>query len=704
MTKQAIFRTTPNTEGLLELPEGFVLDEPNLPSASQGLSELPEGFVLDKQPEELSDTDIQGLITQMRGKMPAPTKTRLTQKDYNLMIAGVPPVEEPAEKPRRQAYQTLTQAGYTDPQIKLLMDIQKAETPKMLGQTIGGTVGSIALPAILGQIPPFTALPEEAFTIPLSIALFGAGVGGAAGKGAQIGIQEKRAPTGRELLRAGGEEMAYEAGGRAIFKGLKLAFSPFIKKTVPEAAALVDDFARKSGHFTPGQIDKRWPLRMADEISRGAFISKDILKKFDENTQKRIIIYSYDIIESMGKGFSRNPTEAGEMLLDMIARPGMGAEGKGKILKAFEDLISPLYKQIDDMTKTASVSTKGLRNFADDLLAKDTKLKKLYLSPTGRSKLQKVSNLSEYVKFGDMQDLRSTFLADVRKLSRDADKADAILKRIAKLSDEAIFDPKATIALSQESKTLLKNTNALYRTSKEIMTNTFPFKLAKELAQHPESAMKIFKAGDRQGIRNIRLALTKTIKGRPNPEGKAVWNQLRQQWLSQAVEGSIKDDQISRRGFERALNKMGLPALREMFDANEISRINKITGLLDITQRTGTSGTTLFSKGIQVGGATAAYYKAREGDYIGATAFGALALSPIAYAKLAIHPVGAKLLTAGIKIPRGSERLGPLAIRMIRVLRGINAEKKKADKMTQLKLQLIRRPSGRDFGLSGRGF
>lgn len=697
---KTIFRTTPNSVGL---PEGFVLDEPKIPSKPTG---LPEDFILDKQPEKLtiSVDQQQNLIQQLGGRLPSkgpiyPTAGPIVGAGPMgpMFVSGQSP-----ERKRRDAYDKLIDAGYTNPQIELLMNIQKAQMPKMFGQAVGGTIGSIALPAILGQIPPFTALPEEAVTIPLSIALFGAGVGGAAGKGAQIGIQEKRMPTTGELLRAAGEEMLYEAGGRVVFKGLKLAFSPFIKKTIPEAAALVDDFARKSGHFTPGQIDKRWTLRMADEISRGAFISKGMLKEFDETTQKRIIIYSYDIIESMGKGFSRNPTEAGEMLLDMIARPGVGAQGKGKILKAFEDLISPLYKQIDDMTKTASVSTKGLRNFADDLLAKDTKLKKLYLSPAGRSKLQKVSNLSEYVKFGDMQDLRSTFLADVRKLSRDADKADAILKRIAKLSNEAIFDPKATIALSNEAKTLLKNTNALYKTSKEIMTNTFPFKLAKELAQHPESAMKIFKTGDKQGIKNIRLALTKTIKGRPNPEGKAVWNQLRQQWLSQAIEGSIKDDQISRRGFERALNKMGLPALKEMFDADEIARINKITGLLDITQRTGTSGTTLFSKSIQMAGAMGVIYKTREGDILGATAFGALALSPIVYAKLAIHPTGSKLLATGIKIPAGSERLGPLAARMIRVLRGIDAEREKADKIARLKGQILTEQGLR--GLRGRRF
>ena len=103
------------------------------------------------------------------------------------------------------------------------------------------------------------------------------------------------------------------------------------------------------------------------------------------------------------------------------------------------------------------------------------------------------------------------------------------------------------------------------------------------------------------------------------------------------------------------------------------------------------------------------YRSGKEGDFIGFTAGGILAIGPLAFAKLATSQRGVKFLTAGFKIKPGASGLVPNAVRMVRLLEEINRKElrqrnKKA--LTRRKQRFTESvPTLRQLrGFGGRGF
>lgn len=605
-----------------------------------------------------------------------------------------------------QAYQKLVEKGYAPEQLQTYTEIQKRLEPSFAnilkakaGQTIGGIAGGIAGPLILGQIPPFTFLPEELLAMPISAGICAA-IGGGIGKGIQQVISPYENINWIDIFKAAGEEAAWEVGGRYTQMGLKTVFGPLIKKPLKEAAGLVDEYARVGGHFTPAQLDKRISLRMMEGISRGGFGATESWELFNKIQDEWLVQYADDVVSSIAKGASKQtPAEIGETLQKMIARPA------GAKLTMFDEIIDPLYKQVDELTKGAFVSTKGLKNLAIEEIAKDKKLKQLYLSTSGRQTLNKVKQLPDNMKFGDMRELRSSFLADVRVLTKDADKAQALVKRLASRADDALFDSELVQGLTPEAERLLRNTNRLYKTGREVFDKTFTYKLAQNLLDNPEVAVKAaFPRGSANRISTFREALLQTARGTPDPDGRVLWDRLKQLWLEQTVEKSVSKGAISTTKLHTAFRQMGDDALKEMFSPDELLRIKNIEKIAGAIGRRPTGSYSLFVKGTQVGLVYNLLSGAPETG-ISITLKGGLALSPYAYVRLAMNPLGSKLLTAGIPMKPGSSGLASVASRMIKLLREIESKEQKEYlkmiKRKQIGEYMEKRYGHRQFGPIG---
>lgn len=734
----------------MKLPSGFVLD-PNQP-------QVPKGYILDKKatggdagrlpgqdrtPEQ--QQRIGQLLDVIGGKLPSVEPERLPP------FAGGPGALSAVGKltQQQEAFKELQDFGMTPEQIKLSSQTQRILGGARTGRTAGGFGGAIAATAIAGRFIP-GPVDDAAILIGL-IAAGGAGLGGVAGEAAQTGIEEKRLIGKREALKAFAIEAGTELGGRGLVRTGKFALSPFIKKTVPEAAALIDDFAKVGGQFSPTELDKRFSLRISEAFSRGGFGAKEIFQEFEERQGKAVLAFADNIIESIGEGVARQtPEDIGELFAKGITKPG------GRVFNILDDLFEPLYSQLDDLTKSTiikrtadisvpstildetgkpfekmvtkvigeriqgtGVSTKSLKIFRARLIAQNQRLvdiakrtgKELPLvSPAGKQILTDMDNLPEFIGHSDYRAFRTKVLKETRKLNRDVDISEGMVKKISSLTRKELLDPKSVAGASQEAKRLHANISNLYAASQKGLETTFSESLTKRLLKNPSRIVKeVFPNNNPKAIRLLRESLIEPISGRPSAEGKILWNQLRQQWIADAVSDATKEGIAKPKVYNNIIRKMGA-GFKEMFPEKEIANnVKKIQSIFEIAGKAPPTGASLFARGAQVGGAVLMYNSGKEGDFIGFTGGAVLAMGPLAFAKLATHPKGVKYLTAGFKMKPGATGLVPNAVRMIRLLRSINKKENK-QRLAELKKKARRsfergQPTLQQLrGFGGRGF
>ncbi len=180
--------------------------------------------------------------------------------------------------------------------------------------------------------------------------------------------------------------------------------------------------------------------------------------------------------------------------------------------------------------------------------------------------------------------------------------------------------------------------------------------------------------------------------------------------LAHAVAQATKEGVAKPKVFDNLIRKLGPDACNEMFPEKQIaSQVRRIQSLFDIAGKGPPAGTSLFSRSAQVGGLALMYKSGKEGDFIGFTAGGVLAIGPLAFAKLATNPRGVKFLTAGFKTKPGASSLVPNAVRMIKLLEGINKKEltQRNKKILTQKRQRFTEsvPTLRQLrGFGGRGF
>jgi hypothetical protein len=627
--------------------------------------------------------------------------------------------------------------GYSKKDLSNIMEIQRKTQPSPvwdafkqdIGQNIGGIAGSIALTkAIPGPVDDAVLLGRLLYT-PLKAAI-GAGIGGAMGKAAQVDITENRRPNWRELLGAGLEEAAYEAGGRYAVLGGKSLLQPIVKKPVSEAMQLIQRYGEEAIRLPPDALDKRLSVRLSAAISKGSFGATDVWEGLEESGQKGIKSIAYTLRDEMLKGAENLPPEK----VAQIFAKGI-TEPDGIVLKQLDDLFEPLYKQVDELTQArtinitkpilsntgeitgqkivgrqvlgARVSTKPLKDLVKGELAINERIMKIgaqkgpYLTPEGLRMSDEILGLGDEISFGDMRKLRSKWLERSRDLARDSGVSSAYAKRIAGAANEIILDPKYAKGLTPEARRLVENTNRLYKETMTVMGEDFPERLAKSMLDKPASAIsRLVPNRDPEYLKTLRATLTEPISGKKSLEGERLWNQIRSAWFEDVIDKSTKEGGFSKVAYYNAMNKMGDDALNVMYNPAERQAMNDVYEYSKLLHRTSAMGTPLFTKGIQIGGAVTMYQGAKEGNTVMFLAGGFLAIGPVAYAKLAVNPKTAKLLIAGIRLKPGSSELIPATIRIINALRKIDMDEmtieQKIQKEKQEKIREKKNP--RTFG------
>ncbi len=658
------------------------------------------------------------------------------------------------QQEQEEARRELVGLGKTPEQIDFVLNVGKKVDAPRTGKAIGGIVGAIAAPLAIGQLIPGPI--DEAITIPLAIAkavrgvspIVGAGLFGTAGEAAQVGLEEKRIAGTSELLKAFGTEAAFEAGGGAVTRAFKLAFSPAVKRVIPESARLADDFVKFGGVFPPTTLDKRLSLSIAEEIARGSFGAREV---FEELTAKNLsagLVYADSFLDEMAAGFARiGPTELGKEFAEGITKP------RGRVFKILDDLFDPLYKHLDDLTavkttrqfgdvtvpstildetgkpltrqarrvvgeattgrlspgfkeleqfvEPVTVSTRPLKRFVIKQLKENRALLKrgkkgaVLLTEEAEREFNKFLNLKDDFTFGQMRKFRSKILRDVRKLHRDVGQDEALVKQIEQLTFNALTDPASVKNAPKEVQLLHRNLANLYRVSREGLEETFSEKLAERLSKNPTNVVKeLFPQKNPTAIKALRESLIEPISGKRSKEGTRLWNQLRTAFFADALEKSTKETAegsiVLPNTFEGIIRKMGKEAIDEMLpDATGKRQLRNMRDLMQALGRKKTGGASLFVRGGQVGGLVLLYNGVREGDFLQAAAGGALVMGPRSFAKLAAHPLGSKLITSGIKLKPGSTTLAATTARIVNLLNTIDRQEaqQKAARRKQIKFQ-----------------
>lgn len=697
---------------------------------------------------EAKDTQrIDQLFEQLRGSIP------LTKEQLIRTTAPAGPQLEIIQ--RGNAFRELQRLGFTTRQIELSLQTQKALDRPRIGRPTGGIIGSLATTAVAGRFIPGPI--DDAAIMAALIVAGGAGIGGVGGEAIQTGIEEKRLISKREALGAFATEAGFELGARGAVRAGKFLLSPFIKKTTPGAAALIDDYAKVGGSFSPSELDRRFSIQIGEAFSRGSFGAKQIFQEFEETQGRAAFAFADSIIDNIAQGVARQtPEQIGQAFAEGITKPG------GRIFNILDDLFKPLYSQLDDLTKSSiikqtqrisvpstildetgkpiekfitkiigerikgtGVSTESLKVFRAKIIAQNQRLvdiakrtgKELPLvSPAGKVILDDINNLPKFVGHADYRAFRTKALKESRKLNRDIDVSESMVKQISSITRKELLDPKSVAGASSEAKRLHANLSSLFAKAQEGLETTFSEKLAKRLLKNPSRVVKeLFPNNNPKAIRLLRESLVEPISGKPSAEGKILWNQLRQAWLADTVDQATKEGVAKPKVFNNLIRKMGDKGLQEMFPEKEsMAGVRKIQSLFEIAGKAPPSGTSLFSRSAQVGGLALMYKSGKEGDFIGFTAGATLAMGPLAFAKLATTPRGIKFLTLGFKMKPGASGLVPNAVRMIRLLRDINRkEQKEALQLETRNRQLARmrraapprQPTLREFrGFGGRGF
>lgn len=671
--------------------------------------QIPKGDEIESTPEQKESLD-NLFIGQLGGQLPlslTPKEAKIKESWPLWGFHGQQLIKE--EQDRENAYTNLLKRGYDKEQLETVLRVQKGASPR-IGRTAGGILGPMAAPVIahaIGKIGPLAALPEETITTPL-VAAGLAYLGGAGGEAAQIGIEEKRKATISEMHKAGKTESLYELGGRYGMLGAKYTvFSPFIKKTNPEAAYIMKKYGENALTFSPAELDKRLAISAAESISRGSFATNKLWEDFAEKGLNGIRGVADQLTDTMIEGATRLPPNEAVKVFTEGLLPG------GFIMTQVDELFDPLFKQFSKMVPNAKHSTAGLKAFAQRQIAIDKAMMKkgvekgTYLTPQGRKLFETIVDYKDIFTTDQMRLARSDYIKTSRTFARETDRNESLVKELVGIADDAIFNPTfpsgkefrkiggeiAYQGMTPEAQRFLRNTNALYdnvygsgKTAtkvggapmiKGVLQEEFSERMAKQLAKNPAKySSALFPAKNPDAIIRLREALTKPIAGQPNREGRLLWNQLRANWYNDLLDKVSKEEGLSKTAYYNAIKNMG-DSLKEIIPEEKI-RIGiteDIPKMLDLKRISTAAGTPLFSKGLQVGGAVKVYQGITKGNILAVTTGGLLAVGPDAFAKLATEPTGRglKLLTAGFNVSRGkTSQAGPVILRMVNLLNEID--------------------------------
>ncbi|MHC4621462.1 MAG: hypothetical protein ACYTEQ_27280 [Planctomycetota bacterium] len=569
----------------------------------------------------------------------------------------------------------LKRRGYDEKQIETALEARNmlAFEQKKVGRTAGGVLGGTAAAMALNLIPGFAGLPEEKVTVPLgirigkSLARLGAGgltagTGGMAGEAAEKLYVKGQWLTPREALSSFGTEFGLDVGGAAIAgTGLKFG-SLFARKTKSAVIKTLDDFARVGGYYDPAQMDDRLWIRAMTAISRGSLGGQQIYKRFGDQQQAALLRLAEDNLQAVSKGARLlEPTELAGELHSMLSRP------HGYKLKVLGDLTDPLYAKVAQQNPNAQVNVRGLRNYAKQLLASHDEAVKVggeTLDTGLEASLRKYKNAKhDWVSFPTFRKMRTKMREAVDTLTYLHGEGVQTRTGLLRKANAIFYDPSQYRNMSRKGHRLLGKANAYTRALEAQYDKHFKKAILRRLDKSDTRVLNtILPDGNGDVAKELKRFLTHTPTGAMDELGVNTWNQMRAAKLAEGITAASKEGRFDPGTFQRWIKKSGgrqgvnSEYMKTLYSKSERDAIRNVFDIGEAIKPMGSEGTSLFSKGLQIGGAqqmlgagTALLGMTSRGpggaDEIAIGTGGFLLVSPVAFALLATSRGGSRLLT-----------------------------------------------------------
>jgi len=598
-------------------------------------------------------------------------------------IRSVPISEEEIERNRlaekNQLLDKMIRSGQIEPVDDTFVGNLKADIPQMTGGTIGGMAGA-KLGAQAGM-----KMPGHPLLKGLAVAggaTAGAFLGGMGGKGYQQAYRmvgrNKSMPLGEiynEQVIAGIEEGASELIGRGIAGGVGKLLAPVSKRVLPGARGLNRELLKRGAHLTPAQMTESRLIDTLEGMAEKSFFGGGKLQRLKTIGQPQAFgRYVDDIVEQIAKGTKTqmSPEDVGSLLLDTI-------EGKRTVFKA---TAKAAYSKVDKLAKGVKVPLTELKSFAQKAMKDAATRKGIGSTASGDALLKKVLQLDDSMTFRQAQALRSALLDERSAMAITKDKALGIASQFIKHTDQAI--EKGSKEFSPEALNAWRIANKFYRKGQEGFNKKIVRLLTKSLAENPEVAVrKIFRPGASKQIKVVKQAID-----------PLTWNTLKTSYLETLIkESSNSDGMVLGKSFLSRLNKMGDDTLKTIFNGQEIASIRSIGKLGEILQKpTGGSGGMVIQ--LMQAGAAMQLLSGQLPNLVGEST--TVLLGPSVVSRMIANPKWSKLLSTGMKMPRGSPEAAAVMARLLRAKLQIEKEMKRK-KVPNATLQGL-------SGFGGRGF
>ena len=398
----------------------------------------------------------------------------------------------------------------------------------------------------------------------------------------------------------------------------------------------------KPAIMTPGQLTNSRFFGTMDNVSEKAITS---MQRVAEGKARTLVAYNKaagNVLETFADDLATKlkPSQVGALLDDVI-------NGDGGAMEAARGIYRQFYTQLDDLG-VGSVSNKGAKNIADDLLEQVSKGGLLKGSDEGAAFVKSVSELADTSTFQQAITNRSQLFELARKFDSAGDRSAARIAR--QLGDSLdIAMESAARGHSEVAEKLWRRGNKTFKAVHKRFDDVVISRLAKEASSSPELAAKtIFKNEQPTRILKVKKILLSTSGKTPKQiaEGKETWGQLKNVFVESLYKKSRSkgDRMIFGKTLQNALHDFGDEAMKATFTPKQIKDLNKIANLGARVQGKIKGEGGMFIQLAQ----PAAVAGAVAGEGKGRLAAIALLATPPVWSRMALNPKTSKYLINGL--------------------------------------------------------
>lgn len=464
------------------------------------------------------------------------------------------------------------------------------ESLPSLGGMIGGVAGGLLTRSAPG-VEYGAGLGSAAIR-----SMIGAGLGGATGEAAKMGI-EGVSPSVRStlgIIRGGVEQAAYDgignlvfsAGGRA-FQITKDALSKRFAGTPPEDAIVAAQklLQEGGGTLTPFQATKDSWAGFKESLARGSFTGKPVFEKAAEKN-----------VEAIASAKNKALDETSTRIYDSLQTGKEFATAIQEGDDALKSLTRPFYEALDKAPKIAQqpVSLSSIKGDATKVLQSADALGGLTLGSKERGYIEAINVLPDNIGFAQAHDIASSLKTTLRDLKRSSEPDSKTVFRLSKLVND--LEKQMDVAGSKFSGTAIPFEGRLAEEQSSNLAQQYKFyskfyrdsiqdlysdTASKLLNKDPEFVGKsIFQNGNVTAWEEAKQALGRAKQLNPKLNVQQTLESVQRGYLENLLksEGSfaklgdkIKNDEAVRRTFEAVLPKATQGRVKTLLEAAKLS-------------------------------------------------------------------------------------------------------------------------------------